>query len=131
MNVDALKSWTGQSTTGQGFTLLAALIAGLTSHQITLDQAIIGVVPAIILVIWPEKVAVAAAAAPLAGDLEKAIQAYSLGVRHGTAGAAAAVAPTIAPALQDAAKLFLAAASTPPVSPPPAPTPSSTPVNTP
>jgi hypothetical protein len=127
MNAVALKSWAGQGTTGQGFTLLAALIAGMTAHQITLDQAIIGVVPAIILIIWPEKVAVAAAAAPLAGDIEKAIEAYSLGVRHGTAGAAAAVAPTVAPALGDAAKLFLAAVS---ASPAPRP-PSSTQVNTP
>src|SRR5208282_5532395 len=54
MNATTFKSWLGQVTTGIGALIAAPVVIALLSAQITPEQAIPGIVAAVIGLIWPE-----------------------------------------------------------------------------
>jgi hypothetical protein len=72
----------------------------LLTSQITLDQAIPGVIAAVIGLIWPENKQLAASAQTLASDAEvlipQLLTAYRSGLQHGAQAAVPLVAPKLA-----------------------------------
>ena len=110
MNANTVRSWLGQVTTGIGALIGAPVVIALLTSQITLHQAIPGIVAAAIGLIWPENKQLAASAQTLASDAEvlipQLLAAYRAGLQHG-AQAAVPAAPTPAPS---------------PAAPPPVPT---------
>lgn len=111
----SLKSWLGQSTTGQGATGLAATLLALLSGTITMPQAIPALVGSLVLIAWPQNTALASAAEDAVKAIEPRIPtalqfseqtlgpillAYKTGLTHGAASvtpAVAAVPPTPIP----------------------------------
>jgi len=94
MNATTFKSWLGQITTGIGALIAAPVVIALLSSQITLNQAIPGIVAAVIGLIWPENKQLAGSAQTLASDAEvlipQLLTAYRSGLQH---SAQAAVPP--------------------------------------
>lgn len=99
MNAMTIKSWLGQVTTGIGALIGSSVVIALLTSQITLDQAVPGIVAAVIGLIWPENQQVVASARTVASDIEVLIPqfltAYRSGLQH---GAQAAVSPEVIPA---------------------------------
>ncbi len=95
-----LGPWLGQVTTGIGALIGAPVVIALLTHQITLDQAIPGIVAAVIGLVWPENTQLAASAQTVTSDVEALIPqiltAYRAGLLHG-AQVATPPAPTPAP----------------------------------
>lgn len=116
MNANALKSWMGQVTTGIGTLIALPVVIALLAGQLTLGQAVPGIVAAVIGLIWPENKQLAGSAQTFASDAEvlipQLLTAYRTGLQHGelAAGprvvlpaanastAAAAPAPVASPA---------------------------------
>jgi len=100
MNSTAIRSWLGQVTTGIGALIAAPVMIALLSGQITLDQAIPGIVAAVTGLIWPENKQLAASAQTVASDAEvlipQLVAAYRTGLQHGGHTAAPST-PTPAP----------------------------------
>ena len=108
MNATTFKSWLGQVTTGIGALIAAPVVIALLSSQITLGQAIPGIVAAVIGLIWPENKQLAASAQTVASDAEvlipQLLTAYRTGLQHGAqAPAPISVIPAAAPAAPQAA----------------------------
>lgn len=97
MNATTLKTWFGQVTTGIGALIGAPVVIALMTHQITLDQAVPGIVAAVMGMIWPENKQLAGSAQTLAADavvlIPQLLSAYHTGLQHG-AQAVAQAAPT-------------------------------------
>ena len=105
MKPTPVRSWLGQVTTGIGALIAAPVMIALLSSQITLNQAIPGIVAAVIGLIWPENKQLAASAQTVASDAEvlipQLLTAYRTGLQHGAQATATpqaqAPAPTPAP----------------------------------
>ncbi len=101
MNATTLKSWLGQVTTGIGALIAAPVVIALLSSQITLNQAIPGIVAAVVGLIWPENKQLAASAQALASDAEvlipQLLAAYRAGLQHGAQAAVPPPAPSPVP----------------------------------
>ena len=101
MNALTIRSWLGQVTTGIGALIAAPVVIALLTRQITLDQAVPGIVAAVIGLIWPENKQLAASAQTVASDAEvlipQLLTAYRTGLQHGAQGVAPPPAPTPAP----------------------------------
>jgi hypothetical protein len=115
MNSTAISSWLGQVTTGLGALIAAPVMIALLSRQITLDQAIPGIVAAVIGLIWPENKQFAASAQTIASDAEvlipQLLAAYRTGLQHGTDTAAPSTpTPASIPAVPPAAPVTTPAA---------------------
>lgn len=95
-----IPAWLTTSTTGQGATLLLGTLMAISSGQLSLHEAIPAFVGAVVLIIWPQSTALAAAAKTTSTDLEVLFDAYRIGATHGAAAAAPALipAPAAAPA---------------------------------
>jgi len=115
MNATTFKSWLGQVTTGIGALIAVPVVIALLSAQITPEQAIPGIVAAVIGLIWPENKQLAASAQTLASDAEvlipQLLTAYRAGLQHG----AQTATPPTAPKLASISVAPLAAPSTPQV----------------
>jgi hypothetical protein len=100
MNMTTFRSWLGQVTTGIGVLIGAPVVIALLTSQITLDQAIPGIVAAVIGLIWPENKQLAASAQTAASDFEvlipQLLTLYRAGLQHG-AQPPVPPAPTPAP----------------------------------
>jgi hypothetical protein len=100
MNMTTFRSWLGQVTTGIGALIAAPVVIALLTHQITPDQAVPGIVAAVIGLVWPENKALAASALTVATDAEvlipQLLTAYRSGLQH---GAQTTVPPTVTPVL--------------------------------
>ena len=111
MTATTIRSWLGQVTTGIGTLIGVPVVMALLTSQITAQQAIPGIVAAVIGLIWPENKSLAASAQTLASDAEvlipQLLTAYRSGLQH---GAQAAVPPT-APKLAQISVAVPAAAS--------------------
>lgn len=94
MNATTLKQWSGQITTGIGALIGAPVVLALLTGQITLQQAIPGIIAAIIGILYPENKALAGSAQTVATDAEvlipQLLTAYRTGLTHGAAAVAAA-----------------------------------------
>lgn len=103
------KAWFGQVTTGIGALIGTPVIIALLTHQITPEQALPGIVAALVGLLWPENKGLAQSAQTAAADLEtllpQLLTAYRTGLQH---GAAAGNAPS--PAGPAAATVKVAAA---------------------
>jgi hypothetical protein len=108
--ISFLKTWLGQSTTGQGIAGLGTAVAAVAGGAITPHEFLLAMVPTVLLIMWPEATTIAPLVPPVINDVEKIAQAYALGRTHGTAGIVAAEAPLVSPALADVVKLLQAAA---------------------
>jgi hypothetical protein len=101
MNATTFKSWIGQVTTGIGALIAAPVVIALLSSQITLEQAIPGIVAAVIGLIWPENKQLAASAQTVASDAEvlipQLLTAYRTGLQHAAQAPVPPPAPTPAP----------------------------------
>ncbi len=97
MNNAAIKPWLGQVTTGIGALIGAPVVIALLTSQITLDQAIPGIVAAAIGLLWPENPQLAASAQTVTSDVEALIPqlltAYRAVLQHGTPAAVQEPAP--------------------------------------
>lgn len=97
MNATTIRSWLGQVTTGIGALIAAPVVIALLSSQITPEQAIPGIVAAVIGLIWPENKQLAASAQTLASDAEvlipQLLTAYRSGLQHGAQAAVPPPAP--------------------------------------
>jgi hypothetical protein len=106
MTTTTIKSWLGQVTTGIGALIGAPVAIALLTSQITLDQAIPGIIAAVIGLIWPENPQFAASAQAVASDAEvlipQLLTAYRTGLQHGAHAAVPPPAPTAAPILTPA-----------------------------
>jgi hypothetical protein len=95
MNATTLKSWLGQVTTGIGALIGLPVVMALLTGQVTMAQAMPGIVAAVIGLIWPENKQLAGSAQTLVADAEvfvpQLMSAYRTGLQHG----AAAVAPPV------------------------------------
>ncbi len=112
MNKTTFRSWLGQVTTGIGALIAVPVVIALLTHQITLEQAVPGIVAAVIGLVWPENKALAATALTVASNVEilipQLLTAYRSGLQH---GAQAAATPAAAPVV------ILTAAPAAPASP--------------
>jgi hypothetical protein len=101
MNATTIRSWLGQVTTGIGALIALPVVIALLSSQITLDQAIPGIVAAVIGLIWPENKQLAISAQALASNAEvlipQLLTAYRSGLLHGGQAAVPLAAPKLAP----------------------------------
>jgi hypothetical protein len=100
MNATTFKSWLGQVTTGIGALIAAPVVIALLSSQITPEQAVPGIVAAVIGLIWPENKQLAASALTVASDAEvlipQLLTAYRSGLQHGAQAAVPPTAPKLA-----------------------------------
>ncbi len=109
MNATTFKFWLGQVTTGIGALIAVPVVIALLTSQITPDQAIPGIVAAVIGLIWPENKQLAASAQALASDAEvlipQLLTAYRSGLQHGAQVAVppSAPKPTAIPSMPPAA----------------------------
>jgi hypothetical protein len=101
MNATTIRSWLGQVTTGIGALVAVPVVIALLSSQITLDQAIPGIVAAVIGLIWPENKQLTTSAQTLASDAEvlipQLLTAYRSGLQHGAQVAVPLTASKLAP----------------------------------
>lgn len=124
-------AWATQSTTGQGFGIVAGVFAAVQSGSMTLAQAGPAILIGLILIVWPQKQAVAQSVGAVALDMEGLFSAYRTGMAHGASAAQAAIGaatnPAAASAVSDISNLIKAVnsagATTMPVSPPSTPLP--------
>jgi hypothetical protein len=118
MNASTFKSWLGQITTGIGALIAVPVVMALLTSQITLDQAIPGIVAAVIGLIWPENKQLAESAQTLASGAEvlipQLLTAYRSGLQHGAQ-------PVVPPAAPKLAQISVALPAAPPASAPTAP----------
>ncbi len=105
-----VQAWLRQATTGAGGSLILGTVTALSTGQVTFAHALPALVTGVFLVFFPEKNASAALVAPVVTDVEKAVEAYNLGRKHGSVENAIAAAVPAAPTIQDALKLLLAVA---------------------
>ena len=112
MNMTTFRSWLGQVTTGIGALIGGPVAIALLTHQITPEQAVPGIVAAVIGLVWPENKALAASALTVASSVEvlipQLLTAYRSGLQH---GAQAHVPPAATPVV------ILAATPAAPASP--------------
>ena len=112
MNATTLKSWLGQVTTGIGALIGAPVAIALLTHQITPEQAVPGIVAAVIGLVWPENKTLAASAQTVASDAEilipQLLTAYRSGLQHGAQTAVPRAQPTVPPATVPLATVPLA-----------------------
>jgi hypothetical protein len=98
MNMTTFRSWLGQITTGIGALIGGPVVIALLTHQITPEQAVPGIVAAVIGLVWPENKAFTASALAVASNVEvlipQLVTAYRSGLQH---GAQATVAPAATP----------------------------------
>jgi hypothetical protein len=108
MNRTTFRSWLGQVTTGIGALIAAPVVIACLTHQITPDQAVPGIIAAVIGLVWPENKALAASAMTVASNVEvlipQLLTAYRSGLQHGAQAAvpqptAPVVSLTAAPAV--------------------------------
>jgi len=97
MNATTIKSWLGQVTTGIGVLIGTPIVIALLTSQITLGQAMPGIVAAVIGLIWPENTQLAASGQTVASDVEallpQFLTAYRAGLQHGAQAAVPEPAP--------------------------------------
>ena len=100
MNATTIRSWLGQVTTGIGALIAVPVVMALLTSQITLGQAMPGIVAAVIGLIWPENKQLAASAQTLAAGAEvlipQLLTAYRSGLQHGAQAAVPPAAPKLA-----------------------------------
>jgi hypothetical protein len=93
-----IKTWLGQSTTGQGMAGLLTIFAAVASGAMTWQSGLVSLVPAVVLIVWPQNMGLAKASGTLTSDVEAilplVLSAFNHGVASGTA--AAAVVPAAA-----------------------------------
>lgn len=103
MKATAFQAWYSQVTTGLGALICAPVMIALFSHQITLAQAVPGIVAAVIGLVWPENKQLAGSAQTVVADAEvlipQLLTAYRTGLQHGAHAVAPPPAPV--PALAD------------------------------
>jgi hypothetical protein len=101
MNATTIRSWLGQVTTGIGTLIAVPVVMALLTSQITAQQAIPGIVAAVIGLIWPENKSLAASAQTFASSAEvlipQLLTAYRSGLQHGAQAAVPPPAPKLAP----------------------------------
>lgn len=84
MNKTTFRSWLGQVTTGIGALIAVPVVIALLTHQITLEQAVPGIVAAVIGLVWPENKALAATALTVASNVEILIPQLLTAYRSGS-----------------------------------------------
>jgi hypothetical protein len=93
-----IKAWLGQSTTGQGIAGLLTIFAAVASGAMTWQSGLVSLVPAVVLIVWPQNIGLAKAAGTLTSDVEAILPLVLSAFNHGVASGRAAAAVVQGPA---------------------------------
>jgi hypothetical protein len=72
------------SSTGNGLAILIGTATAYSAGQLTWQAALVLVVPAVALLLFPQNTALSVAAQSTVEDVEKLVTAYKMGLTHAT-----------------------------------------------
>lgn len=88
-----MKPWIGQISTIIGALIAAPVTVALLQHQITIEQAIPGLLAALVGLVWPENKSLATNVEATATQLVQLLPVVMAAYEHGKTAAAAQPAP--------------------------------------